>query len=82
MIRRTETSELISEREALVEALRTGVKAIADPNVEARVVDYFLKNPNYSRDAVHVAAVACRFQAERESLPAQSVRANPVSLKL
>ena len=55
---------------------------MADSEIESRVVDYFLKNPNYSRDAVHVAAVACRFQTEKESLPAQSIRANSVSPKL
>ena len=82
MIRRTETSDTANERAALVEALRSGVKAMADSEIESRVVDYFLKNPNYSRDAVHVAAVACRFQTEKESLPAQSIRANSVSPKL
>ena len=55
---------------------------MGDAEIEARVVNYFLKNPNYSRDAVHVAAIACRFQVEKESLPAPSARTNPVSLQL
>ena len=38
---------------------------MADPEIEARVVDHFLKNPSYSRDAIHVAAVACQIRDER-----------------
>ena len=64
MIRRTETSEAAGERAALVEALRSGVNAMADPEIEKRVADYFIKNPSYSRDAIHVAAVACRIRDE------------------
>jgi hypothetical protein len=78
MIRRTETSEATNERTALLEALRSGVTAMADPEIEKRVVDYFTKNPSYSRDAIHVAAVACRIRAElagagkaRVPIPAQ-----------
>lgn len=45
---------------------------MADPEIEARVTEYFLQNPNFSRDAVHVAAVACRFREEAAS-PRKSV---------
>lgn len=43
-------------RTALPKALRSGVAAMAGPEIEARVVDFFFKNPNYSRDVEHVAA--------------------------
>lgn len=82
MIRRRETAEDTDNRALLREALRAGVRALADTEIEARVREYFEQNPSYSRDAVHVAAVACRFQAERVSVPAdlgKSTRANPVS---
>ena len=82
MIRRRETAEETDDRALLRERLRAGVRALADTEVEARVRDYFLQNPSYSRDAVHVAAVACRFQAEKASVPVplgKSIRANPVS---
>ena len=82
MIRRRETAEETDDRALLREALRAGVRAMADTEVEARVREYFLQNPNYSRDAVHVAAVACRFQAEKASVPVprgKSIRTNPIS---
>ena len=47
------------------EALGAGVEALNDPDIEARVEAYFRENPTYSRDAVHVAAVACRFKKEK-----------------
>lgn len=84
MIRRTETAGEADDRALLREALRAGVHALEDTEVEARVREYFLQNPSYSRDAVHVAAVACRFQAEKASIPvalAKSARTNPVSPK-
>lgn len=82
MIHRKGKVEETNERTLLREALRSGVAAMGDSEIEARVVDYFLKNPNYSRDAVHMAVVACRFQSEKESLPALSAKTNPVSLQL
>jgi hypothetical protein len=42
-----------------------GVAALNDPEIEARVEAYFRDNPGYSRDAVHVAAIACRFKKEQ-----------------
>ena len=78
MIRRTGTSEVANERAALIAALRSGVTAMADPEIETRVADYFIKNPSYSRDAIHVAAVACGIGDElaeagmvRVQIPAQ-----------
>ena len=54
---------LLSE---FIEALERGIQAISDPRVEAKVTDYFARNPTRSSDMVHVAAVACRFQAEAQ----------------
>lgn len=51
-------------RQKLKEALGAGVAALNDPEVEAKVESYFRENPTFSRDAVHVAAVACRFKKE------------------
>ena len=82
MIRRRQTTEETDDRALLREALRAGVRALADTGIEARVREYFLQNPSYSRDAVHVAAIACRFHAEKAAVPAvlgKSIRANPVS---
>lgn len=60
------------EGTALLQSLRKGVDAMSDPAVEELVLAYFRENPNYSRDMVHVAAVACRV---REELAAEQ-RAN------
>ena len=84
MIRRRATIEETDDRASLREALRAGVRALADAEIEARAREYFLQNPSYSRDAVHVAAIACRFQAEKAGVPAavgKSIRSNPVSPK-
>jgi hypothetical protein len=82
MIRRKEASETVNEQVALVESLRSGVNVMNDPAVEARVVEYFVKNPSFSRDAIHVAAVACRVREELE-LPhkptVERARTNSVS---
>ena len=51
-------------RKKLVEALGAGVEALNNPEIEAKVQAYFRENPGYSRDAVHVAAIACRFKKE------------------
>ena len=47
-----------------MEALGAGVEALNIPEIEAKVQAYFRENPGYSRDAVHVAAIACRFKKE------------------
>lgn len=52
-------------RQKLKEALGDGVEALKDADIEAKVRDYFERNPGYSRDAVHVAAIACRFKKEK-----------------
>ena len=52
-------------RRKLKEALGAGVAALDDPEIERKVEAYFRENPSFSRDAVHVAAVACRFKKEQ-----------------
>lgn len=52
-------------RQKLKEALGAGVEALNHPEIEAKVEAYFRENPSYSRDAVHVAAVACQFKREK-----------------
>ena len=52
-------------RQKLKEALGAGVEALNDPEIEKRVEAYFRDNPSFSRDAVHVAAVACQFKKEQ-----------------
>jgi hypothetical protein len=62
----------------LKDALRSGVEAMKDADIEARVEAYFRENPDYSRDMVHVAAIASRFQQEKGGMklqePKQSIR--------
>ncbi len=52
-------------RQKLKEALGAGVEALNDPEIETKVEAYFCENPSFSRDAVHVAAIACRFKKEK-----------------
>jgi hypothetical protein len=52
-------------QQKLKEALGAGVEALNDPDIKARVEAYFCENSTYSRDAVHVAAVACRFKKKK-----------------
>ena len=40
-------------------------RLLNDPDIKARVEAYFCENSTYSRDAVHVAAVACRFKKKK-----------------
>ena len=47
----------------LMSHLRAGVAAMENPVIEAEVEAYFARHPQYSRDLIHVAAVACRFRA-------------------
>jgi len=58
----------------LLASLQEGVIALRDPEIEAKVRDYFERHPNYSCDLIHVAAVACGFQAakQRATISAQS----------
>lgn len=70
MIRRSHTSDANDDSQELRSALRSGMTALADPNVEARVRKYFEDNPSFSRDAGHVAAIACRFATENVSADA------------
>lgn len=70
MIRRCHISDANDDFQKLRAALRAGMTALSDPKVEARVRRYFEDNPSYSRDAVHVAAIACRFATEKVSLDA------------
>jgi hypothetical protein len=74
MIRRSHTSDASDDFQKLRAALRAGMTALADPNVEARVRKYFEDNPSFSRDAVHVAVIACRFATEKVS-PDAPIRA-------
>lgn len=39
---------------------------MGNPVIEAKVESYFARHPHYSRDLIHVAAVACRFQAAEQ----------------
>ncbi len=52
-------------QQKLKEALGAGVEALNDPEIEMKVEAYFRENPSFSRDAVHVAAAACRFKKEK-----------------
>ena len=52
-------------RQKLKEALGAGVEALNDPEIEKRVEAYFRENPSFSRDAVHVAAIAFQFKKEQ-----------------
>ena len=66
-------SERISDVYARV-ASRSGLTALAEPQIEARVREHFEDNPSFNRDAVHVAAIACRFATEKVS-PDAPIRA-------
>jgi hypothetical protein len=55
-----------SDTVALQEALGAGRTAMDNPVVEAAVEAYFAANPGYSRDPIHVAAIACQFAARQE----------------
>lgn len=60
---------------SLKQALRAGVQAMQNPDIAERVEQYFRDHPSYSRDAVHIAAVACRFVLERGETGAQNITA-------
>ena len=83
MICRRQKNKDTDDRALLREALRAGVHALMDTEIETRVSAYFDQNPNYSRDAVHVAAIACRFQAEKAARVPQraSILSNAVLSK-
>ena len=74
-------------RQKLKEALGAGVEALNDPEIEKRVEAYFRDNPTFSRDAVHVAAVACQFKREQvmasrrqETPPQQETFSRPLGI--
>jgi hypothetical protein len=70
MICRSHTSDASDDFQKLRAALRAGMTALADPNVATRVRKYFEDNPSFSRDAAHVAAIACRLASEKVSTDA------------
>jgi hypothetical protein len=45
--------------------------------IEARVRNYFERHPNYSCDMIHVAAVACGFQAAKERQSVKTLSQHP-----
>ena len=49
----------------LLTCIQRGVEALRDPEVERRVREYFEQNPNYSRDMIHVAAIAVSFHSAK-----------------
>jgi hypothetical protein len=63
--------EAVSE---LLQSLRQGVEALKDPQSEATVGEYFERHPNYNCDLIHVAAVACGFQAAKERNSVQTAK--------
>jgi hypothetical protein len=67
----TSRNEAVSER---LQSLRQGVEALKDPQIEAKVREYFERHPNYSCDLIHVAAVACGFQAAKVRNSVQTVK--------
>jgi hypothetical protein len=67
----TSRNEAVSE---LLPSLRQGVEALKDRQIEAKVREYFERHPNYSCDLIHVAAVACGFQAAKERNSVQTVK--------
>lgn len=60
-------------QQKLKEALGAGVEALNDPDIEKKVETYFQDNPTYSRDALHVAAVACQFKRHKAAALKQSL---------
>lgn len=57
----------------LLDCLSEGVVALQDPQIEAEVRGYFERHPNYSRDLIHIAAVASRFQSDKERAAAEQL---------
>ena len=66
MLNRSERRSESDWTRSLKQALRAGVEAMHD--------QYFRDNPNYSRDAVHVAAIACRCVLERGEAKAENLK--------
>jgi hypothetical protein len=60
-------------QQKIKEALGAGVEALNDPDIEEKVKAYIQDNPTYSRDALHVAAVACQFKREKGAAHKQSL---------
>lgn len=57
-------AEVQSLLRSLKAKLKDALEVLGDPALEARVNEYFDANPTFSRDAIHIAAVACRFAKE------------------
>ena len=75
MLKRASSESEPDWTRSLKEALRAGVLAIQDPLIAEQVERYFRDHPTYSRDAVHIAAVACRFVIKRGETAGQMVEA-------
>lgn len=72
----------VGEYAALLrEALRSGLRALEDPAVESRVREYFEQNPTFSRDPIHVAAVATRFVTRRNEESLLDQKHTPPAVK-
>ena len=74
MLNRSERRSEPDWTRSLKQALRAGVEAMHDPEIAEQVEQYFRDNPNYSRDAVHVAAIACRCVLERGEAKTQNIK--------
>ena len=75
MLKRAPSASEHDWTRSLKEALRAGVLAMQDPLIAEQVERYFRDHPTYSRDAVHVAAVACRFVMKRGETAVQALGA-------
>jgi hypothetical protein len=75
MLKRTSSESEPDWTRSLKDALRAGVLAMQDPLIAEQVERYFRDHPTYSRDAVHVAAVACRLVLERGETAGQMLHA-------
>jgi hypothetical protein len=80
-LERTEGSHVGEYAALLRDALRSGLRALEDPAVESRVRNYFEQNPTFSRDPIHVAAVATRFATQQTDVASPGASQAP-SVKL
>jgi hypothetical protein len=74
MLNRSERRSEPDWTHSLKQALRAGVEAMHDPEIAEQVEQHFRDNPNYSRDAVHVAAIACRCVLERGEATTENLK--------
>jgi hypothetical protein len=61
----TPVAHASEETAKLLHSIAQGAEALRDPEVEARVREYLETNPGYSRDMIHVAAIAISFQTAK-----------------